>query len=89
MKNIKGIIVAFIGVVMLFVAQQVVLSYIGSKIPAKSSDSVFYLEYKSGKDIYYAVTKDVKIIALFLDKQEAENLAGKVGGFVEVFDSGK
>jgi hypothetical protein len=88
-ETIKGVIIAVIGIIVLTSAQRFLMSYIAPKIPVKTAGSVFYLEYGNKQDMYYAVKKDDKIVALFLDKGDADNLATKIGGSVEVFTQGQ
>jgi hypothetical protein len=88
-ETIKGVIIAIIGVIVLTSVQQFLMSYIAPNISMKTTGSVFYLEYGDKQDMYYAVKKDDKIVALFLDKSDADNLAAKIGGSVEVFNQGQ
>jgi len=88
-ETIKGVIIAVIGIFVLIAGQKALMSYITPKIPVKTAGSVFYLEYGNRQDMYYAVKKDDKIVALFLDKSDADNLATKIGGSVEVFTQGQ
>lgn len=85
MKNIKGIIVAVVSVIVILAVQRIAFSLISPGIKPKSGGSIMYLEYGATNDTYYSVKKNNLYVALFLERQQAEDFAKEVGGTVEIF----
>ena len=85
-NTIKAIIIGIVGLIAIFALQRVAVNLIAQKIPTKSAgENAIYLLYGQRNDAYYAVVVNRHPVALFHNKQDAEQFAKKSGGTVEIF----